>query len=66
MYASAFSRFGKLWVVRLGRIWVLGFGFLGISLLWSVYDDLVPVLLQAGRPDSVPYTHLTLPTIYLL
>jgi maltose/moltooligosaccharide transporter len=33
------------------RIWVLGFGFLGISLLWSVYNDFVPVLLQAGRPD---------------
>jgi Na+/melibiose symporter-like transporter len=34
-----------------GKIFVLGFGFLGISLLWSVYDDFVPVLLQAGRPD---------------
>ena len=34
-----------------GRIWVLGFGFLGISLLWAIYDDLVPILLQAGRPD---------------
>lgn len=33
------------------KIWILGFGFLGISLLWSVYNDFVPVLLQAGRPD---------------
>ena len=33
------------------RIWVLGFGFLGISLLWQAYNDFVPVLLQAGRPD---------------
>ena len=33
------------------KIWVLGFGFLGIQLLWSVYNDFVPVLLQAGRPD---------------
>jgi len=33
------------------KIWVLGFGFLGISLLWAVYNDFVPVLLQAGRPD---------------
>jgi maltose/moltooligosaccharide transporter len=33
------------------RIWVLGFGFLGISLLWAIYDDLVPIFLQAGRPD---------------
>lgn len=34
-----------------GKTFVIGFGFLGISLLWSVYDDFVPVLLQAGRPD---------------
>ncbi len=34
-----------------GRTFVIGFGFLGISLLWSVYNDFVPVLLQAGRPD---------------
>lgn len=27
------------------------FGFLGISLLWSLYNDFMPVLLQAGRPD---------------
>lgn len=33
------------------KIFVLGFGFLGISLLWAVYNDFVPVLLQAGRPD---------------
>jgi Na+/melibiose symporter-like transporter len=33
------------------KIWVLGFGFLGISLLWSVYNDFVPILLQAGRAD---------------
>lgn len=34
-----------------GKIFVLGFGFLGISLLWSIYNDFVPILLQAGRPD---------------
>ncbi len=34
-----------------GKIFVLGFGFLGISLLWSIYDDFVPIFLQAGRPD---------------
>jgi len=33
------------------KIWILGFGFLGISLLWSVYNDFVPILLQAGRAD---------------
>jgi Na+/melibiose symporter-like transporter len=34
-----------------GKTFVIGFGFLGISLLWSVYNDFVPILLQAGRPD---------------
>jgi len=34
-----------------GKTFIIGFGFLGISLLWSVYNDFVPILLQAGRPD---------------
>lgn len=33
------------------KIWVLGFGLLGITLLWSVYNAFVPVFLQTGRPD---------------
>src|SRR5690349_10468217 len=33
------------------KTFIIGFGFLGISLLWSVYNDFVPILLQAGRPD---------------
>ena len=32
-------------------LFTLGFGFLGISLLWGVYNDFVPVILQAGRAD---------------
>ena len=36
---------------RYGTIWVLGFGLLGISLLWSIYNAYVPIFLQAGRPD---------------
>jgi len=31
-----------------GRVFVLGFGFLGISLLWAVYNAYVPLFLQAG------------------
>ncbi|WP_026370075.1 MFS transporter [Kallotenue papyrolyticum] len=33
------------------RTLILGFGFLGISLLWGIYNAYVPLLLQAGRPD---------------
>jgi len=31
-----------------GKVFVLGFGFLGISLLWAVYNAYVPLFLQAG------------------
>ena len=34
------------------KIFLIGFGFLGISLIWAVYNAYVPV----------SYTHLTLPT----
>ncbi|MDZ7360109.1 MAG: MFS transporter [candidate division KSB1 bacterium] len=33
------------------RLILLGFGFLGISLLWGIYNAYVPIFLQAGRPD---------------
>jgi maltose/moltooligosaccharide transporter len=36
------------------RTLVLGFGFLGISALWLIYNAYVPILLQAGRPDFAP------------
>lgn len=29
----------------------MGFGFLGISLLWGIYNAYIPVFLQAGRQD---------------
>ncbi len=34
-----------------GRIWLLGFGMLGVTLVWPIYNSLVPVFLQTGRPD---------------
>lgn len=30
---------------------VLGFGFLGISILWGIYNSSVPIFLQNGRAD---------------
>jgi len=32
------------------RTFLLGFGFLGISLVWLLYNSYVPVFLQAGNP----------------
>jgi len=32
------------------RTFLLGFGFLGVSLLWVLYNSYVPVFLQAGNP----------------
>ena len=29
-----------------GRTFLLGFGFLGVSILWSVYNSYVPVFLE--------------------
>ncbi|MFQ5576401.1 MAG: MFS transporter [Anaerolineae bacterium] len=34
-----------------GQVVLLGFGFLGISLLWAVYNAYVPIFLQAGNPQ---------------
>ena len=36
---------------RYSGLLLLGFGFMGISLLWSIFDAFAPILLQAGRPD---------------
>jgi len=33
------------------RLVLLGFGFMGISLLWGIYNAYIPIFLQAGRPD---------------
>jgi maltose/moltooligosaccharide transporter len=32
------------------RTLLLGFGFLGVSLMWVIYNSYVPVFLQAGNP----------------
>ncbi len=33
------------------RLLLLGCGFMGIQILWSVYNSYVPIFLQVGRPD---------------
>ena len=33
------------------RLLLLGFGFMGVSLLWGIYNAYVPIFLQAGRSD---------------
>lgn len=33
------------------RILLLGSGFMGVTLLWGIYNAYVPIFLQAGRPD---------------
>ncbi len=33
------------------KTFLLGFGFLGVSVLWSLYNSYVPIFLQAGNPE---------------
>ena len=33
------------------RVLLLGFGFMGVSVLWGIYNAYVPIFLQAGRSD---------------
>lgn len=37
-----------------GQVFLLGFGFLGVSLVWAVYNAYVPIFLQAGNPNFTP------------
>ncbi len=34
-----------------GRTFLIGFGFLGISVLWPIFNQWVPLILQAGNPE---------------
>lgn len=33
-----------------GRTFVVGFGFLGISVIWPIFNQFIPIFLQAGNP----------------
>lgn len=37
--------------MKYSEVFLMGFGFLGISLLWAIYNAYVPIFLQAGRAD---------------
>lgn len=34
-----------------GKTFLIGFGFFGISVMWTLYNAYVPIFLQAGNPD---------------
>lgn len=38
------------------RLLLLGCGFMGIQLLWSIYNAYVPIFLQVGRPDYAAHS----------
>lgn len=33
-----------------GKTFLLGFGFLGISIIWPIFNQYIPIFLQAGNP----------------
>jgi len=33
------------------KTFLLGFGFLGISIIWPIFNQYIPIFLQAGNPD---------------
>ncbi len=34
-----------------GRTFLIGFGFLGISIIWPIFNQYIPLFLQYGNPD---------------
>jgi len=34
-----------------GRTFLLGFGYLGISIIWPIFNQYIPLFLQAGNPE---------------
>jgi maltose/moltooligosaccharide transporter len=34
-----------------GRTILLGFGFLGLSIIWPIFNQFIPLFLQAGNPE---------------
>jgi hypothetical protein len=33
------------------KTFIIGFGFLGISIIWPIFNQFVPIFLQAGNPE---------------
>ncbi|MCB8943833.1 MAG: MFS transporter [Ardenticatenaceae bacterium] len=34
-----------------GKTFIVGFGFLGISIIWPIFNQYIPIFLQAGNPE---------------
>jgi maltose/moltooligosaccharide transporter len=34
-----------------GKTLIVGFGFLGISIIWPIFNQFIPIFLQAGNPE---------------
>lgn len=34
-----------------GKTFIVGFGFLGISIIWIIFNAFIPIFLQAGNPE---------------
>lgn len=34
-----------------GKTFLIGFGFLGISIIWPIFNQYIPIFLQAGNPE---------------
>ena len=34
-----------------GKVFLVGFGFLGISIIWPIFNQYIPLFLQAGNPE---------------
>ena len=33
------------------KTFIVGFGFLGISIVWPIFNAFIPIFLQAGNPE---------------
>ena len=33
------------------KTFIVGFGFLGISIIWPIFNQFIPIFLQAGNPE---------------
>jgi len=33
------------------KTFLVGFGFLGISIIWPIFNQYIPLILQAGNPE---------------
>lgn len=37
--------------INYGKVFLLGFGFLGIGIIWPIFNQYIPLFLQAGNPE---------------